>query len=218
MFVADVTNSQLERFKMNACTYCGITTDITRDHVIPVSWKGFGRSYSPGDTIPACRECNSVLSDNAIFNIPDRASYLISRYRLKYKKLILNPSWTEEELGELSFELSSQIKSMMQEQSIINDRLRNLIFVSDGNYEKLDVRCKDSFFVDAYKFLTVLIGTSGTKKNRVSESAKTTGLSFDIAESIAKEICDPNPVNQFKHDHRIPFETKVIDVRLKEGR
>ena len=51
------------RSRMFACVYCGDTTQRTRDHVVSVSWSGFKRSYSKGDTVPCCRECNSILLD-----------------------------------------------------------------------------------------------------------------------------------------------------------
>lgn len=213
MFVCDITAGDLERHKLNACTYCGITTDITRDHVIPVSWRGFGRDYAAGDTIPACVECNCTLSDVPIFNVQDRSAYLVGRYKTKYKKLIMNPVWSEREISAMSCDFQSQIRSMMQEQQIINDRMINLIFVADGNYEKIEVTSYGKDFVTAYKFFTVLIGTEGGKKHRIAESAEAVGISFEQAKRIAKEIGDPNPVNQFKHDHKIPFETKIIDVR-----
>lgn len=60
---------------MNVCTYCGELAD-TRDHVVP-------RSYlNTGTTVPACRQCNGLLSSKLHITIESRAHYLLNNSKV----------------------------------------------------------------------------------------------------------------------------------------
>ena len=50
----------LEYFN-NRCAYCGAETNMTQDHVVPIS-KGGG--YTKQNIIPACRSCNSSKNNS----------------------------------------------------------------------------------------------------------------------------------------------------------
>lgn len=126
-----------ESSKDVGCTYCGYTCDITRDHVIPVSWKTAGRHYQRGDTISACRECNSTLSDVGIFAVPERASYLLSKYLVKYRKHLAMPRWEDWELDELDQSLRGKVEASVFESEICRLRIDHLIQISSD--------CEDIF-------------------------------------------------------------------------
>lgn len=57
----------LERYNLfqHSCAYCGATTDLTDDHVVPIAADGYDRLLN---LVPACRSCNS--SKNAHPLIP----------------------------------------------------------------------------------------------------------------------------------------------------
>lgn len=54
--VCVVTAKELQRIYSSPCLYCGSTTQISVDHVIPI-YRG-GR-HSIGNLVPACKACNS---------------------------------------------------------------------------------------------------------------------------------------------------------------
>lgn len=108
-FVVSIYCDDFERRIMFACIYCGSTISKTRDHVISVSWRGYGRFYDKGTTVPCCRECNGLLSDKPLFSISSRAEYLITALKRKYKKILRVPSWTKTELKEMQYGLKRNI-------------------------------------------------------------------------------------------------------------
>lgn len=62
--------------KYAICTYCGSYAS-DRDHIIP---KSLRRGHKNPKTVPACQECNVLLSDNSIFEVRDRAYFLLNKY------------------------------------------------------------------------------------------------------------------------------------------
>lgn len=58
------------------CFYCGDNSQITRDHVIPVSYTGGKRHYDRNDVVDCCMQCNSLLGNVPIHTVEERAEYL----------------------------------------------------------------------------------------------------------------------------------------------
>ena len=93
---------------MLSCYYCGDDAD-TLDHTIPVSFystrptrKGMKSRYTdPVPVVDCCAECNRTLSSTLIIDVRGRASLLIERDKIKYKKILNLPRWDKEDLNEL---------------------------------------------------------------------------------------------------------------------
>lgn len=109
------------------CTYCGGAA-LEWDHVISVKLLNrTGPRFQAGDWIvPACCECNGLLSDRMLNNIPTRAGWLYQRYRTKYKKLLTNAVWSDEELDELTGSFKMLVIETMLAQAELDRRLAHL--------------------------------------------------------------------------------------------
>ena len=60
------------------CVYCGYFADV-RDHVVPWSFhkaSGARRTFSDVETVPACRECNGIASDNVFDSLEAKREYV----------------------------------------------------------------------------------------------------------------------------------------------
>ena len=118
------------------CAYCGWSGD-TRDHVPALSmyWlAGANRrqkaSFKRNKWIPACKECNTSLGNSYLLTIQDRANHLIDRYEEKYRKLLNQPVWGEEELERMGPSMKQFIQSKAVERQILMDRLAHLGTIS----------------------------------------------------------------------------------------
>lgn len=115
-----------------SCSYCGSPFSSDRDHVIPQSYLRYGKRRFDGDwTVPSCRECNSLLRDELIFNVPDRARYLIAKYLKRYKKELSFTSWDEEDLEDVSDNLRLMVEASEIFKKEIEQRLDHLRIVSE---------------------------------------------------------------------------------------
>jgi hypothetical protein len=107
------------------CTYCGMMANA-RDHIIPHSFiKGTEqtREFSRDTTVPACTECNSLLSNLMYTTIASRAAYLVNVLRIKYKALLKSPDWSEDEYEELSGNLLKEVRHKQTKKKIIQARI-----------------------------------------------------------------------------------------------
>ena len=75
------------------------------------------------DTVPSCRECNSILGNRLFQSIGDRAAYLVGRLESRYKKLLSTPSWTEDELAELGRTLRVDVEGALSEKKAVQNRI-----------------------------------------------------------------------------------------------
>ena len=79
-------------FSRYSCVYCGDTAEDL-DHVVPHSYTSYfsnvPRSYKKSEVVPCCKRCNTYLGNKMFLFIGERASYLYSRYTVKYKKILL---------------------------------------------------------------------------------------------------------------------------------
>jgi len=112
---------------MKECVYCGSTIEITRDHIIPVSYTSTQRNYGIGSIVPACKECNNLLRDNMYLTIPARAAYLLKRYKSIYRSLIISPHWSQDELEELGPVLKKEIELQLKKKEWLLKRLQWLL-------------------------------------------------------------------------------------------
>ncbi|HCT9982771.1 TPA: hypothetical protein OUD88_002861 [Enterobacter hormaechei] len=119
---------------VKTCFYCGDDTQITRDHIIPVSYAGGKRHYDRADTVDCCFECNCNLNDKAFLTVEDRAQFLYDRYAVKYRKLLTLPEWSEDELEDMSDDFRRSIKASMVMREIVAERLHHLLTVACEEY------------------------------------------------------------------------------------
>lgn len=118
----------------NECAYCGWTGD-TRDHVPALSnyWlgkrdraSGLHNNKHMDKTVPACRECNMLLSNLHINSIRGRAEYLSEVIQKRYAKRLSQPVWSEDEIEEMGEEMKRFIRAKSVERQIVIDRLSHL--------------------------------------------------------------------------------------------
>jgi len=121
-----------EKVECEPCYYCGLpASDV--EHVIP---KAALRAYAGVDglteemtrgrklTVPACRECNSLLGATVQNTLAERKSYLKERLQAKYANLLAMPEWTEKELAEMGEAMRQSIKASMNQRVLTKERLR----------------------------------------------------------------------------------------------
>ena len=101
------------------------------DHITPHSTRGAGKWATESDTVPACKECNSLLGDNFPYNLAERITYLAKRFSWKNKLHRAFIEWDEEELSEMSGIMSrwiaaKQVQRTRNEQRLAHITLRAL--------------------------------------------------------------------------------------------
>lgn len=117
---------------LDDCFYCSAKA-VSRDHTIPHSFVRnnlVSRHYST-DCVPACCECNTLLSNKIHHSLSERIEFLLHRVAQRHAKTLKLPDWTDDELEEMGESLQSSIKTGMLEKLITRHRLASL----HDNYE-----------------------------------------------------------------------------------
>lgn len=116
----------------NKCVYCGSEVEIEREHVIPAVYYTL-RSFDPTQQwiVPACRTCNSLAGSNLYFSIPEKAIYIAKRYKIRFKKIIGIPYWSEEELRGLGYILRKGIEESMMMRLVVLRRIQHIESVTE---------------------------------------------------------------------------------------
>jgi hypothetical protein len=124
---------------MPNCTYCGAWDGNNRDHVVPASYnqnvQRHKKHFKQGTTVPCCGECNVLLGDRLYFSIPSRAAYLLGTYERRYKKLLKQPDWSEEEIEELGPSMRTSVIQSMKDKNEIRRQLEHLQLVAEEHIE-----------------------------------------------------------------------------------
>lgn len=98
----------MSHYPEGICVYCGMAAD-SRDHVLPRHFTGVaGRKSTP--TVPACKQCNSMLSDAVYSTIQERREHVQERIRQRYAKVLAYPEHTERELASMGHTLRSAVE------------------------------------------------------------------------------------------------------------
>jgi hypothetical protein len=127
------------------CTYCGLPAQCL-DHVIPVSHTN--KKRKPSDytmsnavnVVPACNDCNSSLSNFWYHAIASRAGYLAERIAVRHINLLDTPTWSEDEIAELSDNLKKIVKAKQKEKALLLDRIRHCKLIAMlSDLQPLDV-------------------------------------------------------------------------------
>ena len=203
-YVVDIYADDYERFKKNACTYCGDTTSIVRDHVVSVDWSGFRRSYRKGDTVPCCRECNSILSNKPLHSISSRANFISCALYKKYRKIINHPNWSDDELLEMSIEFSSTLKCRGNAKSFVEARVLHaqMMALDDASVSKIKAQASD----DGLKYKALSDLYFGYSYTQVSEKI---GVPVNRLKTWFKLKSSSNLVSLFKYEIIIPFDYPI---------
>ena len=121
--------SKQNKKALKICYYCGFPAN-ERDHVIPRSVIERLKSISITNEsviegrvliVPACHECNRILSDSYQNSLEERKRELKRRLRKRYKKLL---SWTQKEIDELGPGLKQSIQAMNDYKKALFERLK----------------------------------------------------------------------------------------------
>lgn len=114
------------------CTYCASYADIEREHVIPASY--FGRKTYDEDKqwiVDSCATCNRLAGNAVFFSIPEKAAYILKRYKRMYKKVLALGNWNPDELEDLGYLLKVSIEQRQLSKALIQRKLRYLECVAD---------------------------------------------------------------------------------------
>jgi hypothetical protein len=116
------------------CVYCGLlATD--KEHVFPRSWieemkkmkeMGFDVKVPKEIIVPSCRECNLIASDFVFSSLKEKKTYIRKKLLKKYKKFLTTPTWSDEEIQELSGRLREQVFIYNEIVKIMKRRLERL--------------------------------------------------------------------------------------------
>jgi len=104
------------------CVYCG-SPGRDRDHLLPRAAVADGaRPYVL--TVPACGECNGLLSDNVVESITGRRLYVQERLKRRHKKLLSTIELGETDLEELGPSLRLYVRQAIFAKEQLLERLR----------------------------------------------------------------------------------------------
>jgi hypothetical protein len=91
---SSVRDYEKEREKERACIYCGATSALSTDHIVPISRAGIDPRItnlldSSDNCVCACKKCNSSKSDKDVFEWygPDRIDEIPKLVLSKFLKL-----------------------------------------------------------------------------------------------------------------------------------
>ena len=109
----------------------------TKDHITPVSWNRSRRHYEARtyNTVPCCRECNSLLGAKPLFSLEERAHEISECLLRRYRKELNAPVWSEEEMAQLEGDLRRSVEAKQFLRMEILDRVRNATSVAQGLLE-----------------------------------------------------------------------------------
>jgi hypothetical protein len=135
--------------EQNNCIYCGGTGELQREHVIPASYIGY-RSYDSDRQwiVTACRTCNQLAGSKVFFSIPEKSKYILSRYKIKFKKVLSTPFWNESELRELDYTLRKSVEAGVEAKALLNLRLKHLMSVMEYDIDYLRPHWVDLWMQD----------------------------------------------------------------------
>jgi len=114
-------------FKKNKCVYCGSpSNDI--DYVPPVEQAyAFGKNFMETNygaeflKVPCCNQCNQkILRNKELMTIKERKKEV---YKYLCKEKQNTPKWTNDELGELGYTLSTKVIPLQNYQESLGRRI-----------------------------------------------------------------------------------------------
>ena len=202
--------------KNRSCIYCGdISQEIHRDHVIPCSWKGYGRNYAKGDTVICCKECNQALSDNLMLNIPARANFLYSKFYTKWDRKIKFKTWSDEELCDMSDKFVKAIKESEAQKKYYKERLAHLAAVA-SEYLEVEDEVKQQTIDEqmAYRVIVGYVNMKGKKDDVIESIASGLKINKSFVIGVINERDEFRKIiAQFKFERFIPLDVTINQLR-----
>lgn len=112
--------------KWRACFYCGEPADTT-DHYPPLSrisgYEAFNLAQEHYAAVPACQECNRLLSDSLQVSLWERFQHCKDLLQIRYRKVLRTADWEADELEELSPQMRREVAGWVRERKHIERRL-----------------------------------------------------------------------------------------------
>lgn len=108
VFCSDRCKMRYHRIALT-CWYCGERAE-TIEHIFPQK-----HGNGSGDTVKACRECNSALGAFAPTSVEERCIHLAQRLRKRYQLDKPIPEWSDDEIAELGHNLQSAVRGKIHE-------------------------------------------------------------------------------------------------------
>lgn len=117
----------MQNDKQDLCIYCGSSKEC-REHVIPVVYTSLSRSYDPSSNwlVPSCKICNELAGSEVFFSIPEKAKYILKRYKSKFKKRLNMPEWTQDELDELDHLMRESVMAGLIAKRVLLEKIGNI--------------------------------------------------------------------------------------------
>lgn len=112
----------------SACYYCADMAQC-EDHVIPHSLlhgQGVRRRGYEVDTLPACNECNGLLSSTVTETLKARKAHLADRVKQRYRTHLNGQVWTQDELASMSINLLGYALEFNRVRELTERRLTHL--------------------------------------------------------------------------------------------
>lgn len=107
----------------HVCFYCG-ELGSTDDHCPPLKAAGsLPRSEYTFIIVPACGECNGLLSALPLYTLEARLAHIAATLPKRYAKVLATPTWDTDELDELGESLRSAIQHAMLDKARVLDRI-----------------------------------------------------------------------------------------------
>jgi len=118
--------------KETSCTYCGTESCLEREHVIPAVWYGY-RTYDSQKQwiVTGCKDCNHLSGAFVCFSIPEKAKYILKRYKSRYAKILRSPYWSQDELEAVGWKLRAPIEEAQTQKIILQRRIAFLERICD---------------------------------------------------------------------------------------
>jgi hypothetical protein len=187
-------NTNLE--DRSSCFYCG---DEARceDHVIPHSFlrhKGTRREGWEIDTLPACHECNSILSNQIFESLEERKSYLFEILERRKRKELKAKGWDSEEIEDLGYSLKSYVSVVYDNRILAEKRIE---FLKD---DSINIK---SYLPNTYKSKVIckkIVKDRRLKKNGLTHAEVCERRANAIEKNMAK-LQDKIPKNNTKIKH-----------------
>lgn len=108
------------------CAYC---SDIATqwDHVPPKKWRPrlvlAGVTDYPFKRVPACADCNRILSGHPVFTVPERRAFVRANLWRRHERLLLAPGWQRVDLDTLGPGLRQYVDAMQVRRRHIQQRI-----------------------------------------------------------------------------------------------
>lgn len=116
-----------------SCIYCGDLRQ-TADHIPAVSSGQWIHAHHPEVefvVVPACKECNLLLGNLALWNVQERAAYLCEQIRARYAPELRVPDRTEAEILTFAGNLRRSIRAAARTKAHVLRRLEHLALAAE---------------------------------------------------------------------------------------